>query len=216
VDVVSVRGPHAPKGIERAARAALWAKLIECYRPGAQRDAALHGKVIVAAKATRAGKLVGPRVASATLRDGEVARCFQARVAGLDVPSARAASAVTLSLAIFPGDEPLPPAPDAIVPGPGRLDVDATRAALGGATPALAACFAAGRAEDPGLWGRLAVRVHVGADGRVDEAFEVESRFPDPRVTACVLRAARGLALPPPAGGDFRAILPLRFGEPPR
>ncbi len=216
VDVVAVRGPHAPRAIERVARAALWAKLIECYRPGAQRDGALRGKVTVVAKATRAGKLAAPRLASVTLRDPEVVRCFVARVAGLDVPPARAASTVTLSLQIAPGDEPLPPAADLILPGSGRLDPELARAAFAAAEPALVACFAASRAEDPGLWGRIAVRVHVAADGRVDEAFEAESRFPDPRVTACVLRAARGLVLPSPIGGDLRAIVPLRFGAPPR
>ena len=30
------------------------------------------------------------------------------------------------------------------------------------------------------------------------------------------LRAARGLVLPSPIGGDLRAIVPLRFGAPPR
>lgn len=215
VDVVAVRGPHAARDVERAARAALWGKLIECYRPGAQRDGALRGKVTVVAKASRAGKLVGARLAGATLPDREVARCFAARVVGVDVPPARAASSVTLALQIAPGDAPLPPPASAVVPGPGTLEPEAARAAVLASMSSFEACYAAALADAPALWGRLAVRVHVAADGRVDEAFETESRFPDDGVTACVLRAARALALPAPTGGELRLVLPLRFGAPP-
>ncbi len=43
----------------------------------------------------------------------------------------------------------------------------------------------------PELWGRLGIRFHLTEKGALDEAFEAETRFPDERVTLCVLRAAR-------------------------
>jgi hypothetical protein len=79
------------------------------------------------------------------------------------------------------------------------------------AQPVLQACYEPALAYAPGLWGRLGVRFHVTDHGKTDEAFEVESRFPDERVTLCVLRAARKLSFPTPAGGDIRFVVPLRF-----
>jgi hypothetical protein len=51
----------------------------------------------------------------------------------------------------------------------------------------------------------------VTEKGKTAEAFEVESRFPDERVSLCALRAARKLSFPKPADGDIRFIVPLRF-----
>jgi hypothetical protein len=53
--------------------------------------------------------------------------------------------------------------------------------------------------------------LHVTPSGKVDEAFEVESRFPDESAARCVLREARALEFPPPQGGDVRIVVPLRF-----
>ncbi len=79
------------------------------------------------------------------------------------------------------------------------------------ALPTFEACYRPALAYAPKLWGRLGVRFHQTDKGKVDEAFEAESRFPDERVTLCVLRAARALAFPKPAGGEVRFVVPLRF-----
>ena len=79
------------------------------------------------------------------------------------------------------------------------------------ALPTFEACYQAALGYAPELWGRLGIRFHVTEKGQTDEAFEVESQFPDERVTLCVLRAARKLRFPRPSGGDLRFVVPLRF-----
>jgi hypothetical protein len=98
-----------------------------------------------------------------------------------------------------------------IVPGDGALAPEEIQAVIEAAQPTFEACYRAALEYAPELWGRLGIRFHITEKGKTDEAFEVESRFPDERVTLCVLRAARKIAFPAPAGGDMRFIVPLRF-----
>ena len=116
-----------------------------------------------------------------------------------------------MELQIGHGDEPVPPPPAHVVPGEGEIPPEAIRAVVLGALPAFEACYRPALEYAPELWGRLGIRFHVSEDGKTDEAFEVESRFPDERVSLCVLRAARKLRFPAPVGGDLRFIVPLRF-----
>jgi hypothetical protein len=77
--------------------------------------------------------------------------------------------------------------------------------------PALEVCYQRALLYRPELWGRIVLRLHVTETGKVDEAFETESRFPEGPTLRCILGRARELHLPRPSGGDLRLVVPLRL-----
>jgi hypothetical protein len=109
----------------------------------------------------------------------------------------------------------MPPPPSLITPGDGQFDVEAVRSVMTAALPDLEACYRPALVYAPELWGRLGIRFHLTEKGKLDEAFEVESQFPDERVSLCALRAARKLKFPKAVGGEIRFVVPLRFGKEP-
>ncbi|WP_437999235.1 AgmX/PglI C-terminal domain-containing protein [Sorangium sp. So ce185] len=216
VDIDKVNGPLKAREVERIARRHLWIHVYACYRLRAYRDPSLHGKTTVRLTVSRAGKVTGARATSSTLSAPDVVSCLAARARSLPLPRAKAGSTVVATLQVYPGDDPVEPPPSVLAPGPGELRPDAIEAALAEAMPAFRSCYDAALAGAPALWGRLAIRFHVTDSGAVDEAFEVESRFPDERLARCVLRRARALTFPAPEGGDLRFVVPLRFSPDPQ
>jgi hypothetical protein len=214
VDVPRARGPHAAADLQRALRKLLWIKVVECYGLGAWNNPKLRGTASLVASVAADGKVSASRVTATTFPDDAVPRCLADRLRRVPLPRAKGRSVASVEIQVGPGDEPVPPPPDLVVPGDGELDPPAIRAVVEAARPAFEACFEPALAYAPALWGRLGVRFHVTDRGKTDEAFEVESRFPDERVTLCVLHAARKLVFPKPAGGDIRFVVPLRFWSP--
>jgi hypothetical protein len=216
LDVVRARGPLGAAEAQRVLRRAFWGKAVECFGLGAYKVQSLRGAATIAFGVSAAGKILqGARVTHSTFHDEDVDRCLAERLRGLSLPSARGGTGVTIELQIGHGNEPVPPPPALVVPGEGEVPVGAIRAVIEAALPTFEACYRPALAYAPELWGRLGIRFHVTEDGKTDEAFEVESRFPDERVTLCALRAARRLAFPKPEGGDLRFVVPLRFGSEP-
>jgi outer membrane biosynthesis protein TonB len=211
VDVVKVKGPHEAASIQKIARGSLWGRIINCYRLGAYKDQSLKGKTTVRFQVSRAGKASRAAVASSTLPDKEVASCLAGEFNALQFERAKAGSSVTATIEVSPGDDPQPPPASAVKPGSGVLRPTEVRRVVLTAVPRIEACYRAGLVALPELWGRIEVRLHVTASGKVDEAFETESSFPEKRVTRCVLRELRGLELPPPTGGDVRVMVPIRL-----
>lgn len=217
VEVVSVKGPHAAAAIQRIARASLWGRIIECYRPGAQKDQSLKGKTTIRFQVSKAGKPSRAKATASTLPDKDVAACLARQANTLELARAKAGSTVTATIQVYPGDDPIPPPPGALPkPGSGVLPPAEVRRLVLDIQPRIEACYRAIQGALPELWGRIEARLHVTAAGKVDEAFEAESRFPEESVTRCVLRELRALELPKPAGGDVRIIVPIRLapGEP--
>src|SRR5690606_31021145 len=116
-----------------------------------------------------------------------------------------------VDIRVGPGDEPMPPPQDLIVPGDGVLSVEAMRAGVTAGLPAFETCYRAAFSYAPALWGRIVIRFHVTARGILDEAFEAGSHFPDARVRQCVLREARKPKFDKPKDGDVRFLAPVRF-----
>jgi outer membrane biosynthesis protein TonB len=185
--------------------------VIGCYRLGAYKNQTLKGKTTVRFQVSRAGKVSRAAATGSTLADKDVVACLAREVNSLTAPRAKAGSTATATIQIYPGDDPMPPPESAIKAGPGMLSPAEIQRVMTAALPRFEACYKTSLEAFPELWGRLAVRFHVTASGKVDEAFEVESRFPDERAARCVLREARALEFPPPAGGDLRFIAPLRL-----
>ncbi|MGK3997104.1 AgmX/PglI C-terminal domain-containing protein [Sorangium sp. So ce1024] len=216
VDIASVKGPLKAREVERIARRHLWIHVYSCYRLRAYRDPSLHGKTTVRLTVSRTGKVTGARATSSTLSAPDVVSCLAARARTLSLPRAKAGSTVVATMQVYPGDDPVEPPPSVLAPGPGELQPEAIATAAAEALPAWRSCYEAALADAPALWGRLAIRFHVTDTGAVDEAFEAESRFPDERLTRCVLRRARALTFPAPEGGDMRFVVPLRFSPEPQ
>jgi hypothetical protein len=136
------------------------------------------------------GKVLGARsIGPAAERD--YARCVLERVRALDfTPGFARKLDVELSLKQWPGHAPVPPrAPDDAPPV--RLPSEA-RAALEGLTPQLVACYQKGLDTDPKLWGRIALRLKLGEGGAVQDATEVETRFPSAAVAECARQTLLG------------------------
>jgi hypothetical protein len=211
VEIVKVKGPHAAASIQRIARRSLWGRIVECYRLGAHKDQSLKGKTTVRFQVSKSGKASRAAAAGSTLPDKEVVRCLAREVNTLELDRAKAGSSVTATIQVYPGDDPMAPPPSALKPGSGVLSPAEVQRAVLSAKPRIEACYRAALGALPELWGRIGARLHVTASGKVDEAFETESRFPEEGVTRCVLRELRGLELPPPSGGDVRIVVPIRL-----
>jgi len=215
VDVQSAVGGHKAADVQRVLRKMLWIKVIECYGLGAYKDQKLRGIIALGFRVSSGGKISGARAISATLPDPEVVACLVERLQRVELPKAKKGTKAALQIEVGHGDEPMPPPLSLITPGDGALDVEAVRAVVTAALPALEGCYRPALEYAPSLWGRLGIRFHLTEKGKLDEAFEVESQFPDERVALCVLRAARKLKFPRMDGGEIRFVVPLRFGAEP-
>ena len=211
LDVTQAAGPRSAAELQRVLRRTFWSRAVECFSLGAYKDQKLRGTATLVLNVTPAGQVRAARVAATTFQDPDVNACLADRAHRVELPRARARSSVTMALQIGHGDEPVAPPGKLIVPGDGELTPEAIQAVVEAARPELEGCFGLALPYRPELWGRLGIRFHVTDKGKTDEAFEVESTFPDELVRLCVLRAARKLTFPTPVGGDLRFVVPLRF-----
>jgi hypothetical protein len=211
LEVAEARGPLSQTDAQRVLRAKFWIKAVECFSLGAYKDQALRGAAALAVSVAANGHVASASVRETTFADDDVNLCLLDRMRGMSLPRARAGSRFRVELQIGHGDEPVPPPASLVVAGEGELTPEVISGVIEAARPAFEGCYREAFAYAPELWGRLGIRFHVTEKGKTDEAYEAESRFPDERVTLCVLRAARRLKFPKPTGGDLRFIVPLRF-----
>jgi hypothetical protein len=211
IDVTSVTGPHKQTEVERLLRRNHWIRVIGCYRLGAYKNQALRGDTNVSFTISSAGAVKSPRVRSSSLTDEVVATCLARELTRLTLPRAPRSSKVTSMIHVAPGDEPLPPPEEELVPGDGTMDLGEARQRVRLAAPQFELCYKRARLARPELWGRLVLRFHVTDEGKLDEVFETESRFSEGSTVRCVLRKARELSFPRPIGGDVRFLVPLRL-----
>jgi hypothetical protein len=211
VDVERTRGSHKARTLEREARKSHWISMVRCYRLGAYKDPELSGVTRARIEVRRDGKVTGARLLATELDDRAVALCMVKKLRELRFPTARSGSTAWLSMRIGPGDDPLPPPDDQLLPGSGELSVDAMKQGVESGLGAFETCYRDALGYAPALWGRIVLRLHVSERGVLDEAFEGGSRFPDKRMLQCVLRAARKLSFERPKGGDLRFLAPIRF-----
>ncbi|MFT3773306.1 MAG: AgmX/PglI C-terminal domain-containing protein [Minicystis sp.] len=211
IDVTRASGAIRAADAQRVLRKGLWIKVVECFSLAAYKDQKLRGAVKLAATVSATGKVSSARATQHNFPDDEVPRCLGNQLRAFAMPKAKGRTTLALEIQIGHGDEPVPPPASLIVAGDGELTPEQVRTAIEGAQPEFEGCYRAALAYAPELWGRMGIRFHVTEKGKTDEAFEVESRFPDERVSLCVLRAARQIVFPKPVGGDLRFIVPLRL-----
>jgi hypothetical protein len=100
VNVVSVRGPHAPRDVQRAARLA-WGRIIRCYKSN---DNGAKGRLELELRISKAGSVAQVRVGPATLDSAALVRCLADTMNGLAMPSASADSVADIEIQVAPGD----------------------------------------------------------------------------------------------------------------
>lgn len=101
VNVLSVRGPHAPGEVQRAARLA-WGRIIRCYK---SIDNGAKGTTELELQVSKAGSVVQVRIGPSTLDNAELVRCLAGTMQGLAMPRASAASTAGIEIRVAPGDK---------------------------------------------------------------------------------------------------------------
>ncbi|HEY1552730.1 MAG TPA: AgmX/PglI C-terminal domain-containing protein, partial [Kofleriaceae bacterium] len=86
---------------------------------------------------------------------------------------------------------------------------DATMSSVVGShRPEVLKCLAAGKSNDKAMKGTVDLQLQVGDDGRVHRV-QVQSTLKDPRVAACIIKAANAWTFPGHAGGDASVAYPF-------
>jgi hypothetical protein len=215
VDIARTRGVREAEVLKVARSKGYWPIRL-CFEQGLRKAQRLHGTMSLALVIGQGGAVKGSRKVASVLDDADVARCIVRSFRKLALASpTRKTGTVTLAISLWPGDDPVyvPGSPD---PNAGTSPNETAQlaASLRGRWPEVQSCLRKGLARNQGLWGRMALRMHVSPNGEVLDASQVESRFQDPGVTACVLGVYRSASLPAP-GKDIIVVYPLRLGSPP-
>ncbi len=211
LNVTAAAGPHKLGDLQRLGRRNHWINVIRCYRLGAYKDSNLRGWTKATAEITKAGDVRAAALLETELDDAEVAACIVDKLRTLKFSPQKGGTRASFEIKVGPGDEPMPPPAELILPGEGQLAPEKLLEVVEAARPAFVACYSAAFGYAPELWGRVLVRFHLTERGKLDEAFEAGTQFPDPRVSQCVVHEARKLKFPKPDGGDMRFVVGLRF-----
>ena len=210
-----------------------------CFEEGLRSDQRLKGQTLVRFSIGRTGTITAARLVKTKLGDRSVAECLRDATKTTKKlvfkPAPKKRLDVELSIKLWPGDAPVPPK-DPPDPerwtNPGEVDTAAVGAAVDSIRPSVRRCYAEGLERNEGLWGRLAIRVHLDERGRTpscakcakDDANcrlqcgrsrEFGSRFPDREVARCVLRSLRDASFPPPREGPASFVVAFRLGRNP-
>lgn len=190
-----------------------------CYEDALRRDAKLSGETRIRFTIGRSGRVTRAEVRRTAL-DEEAGRCLSLAVENLSYEPGPAFGlvAVELSVKFWRGDAPLPaigPAPGNLFENPGRLEPNVIAEVLEPALSDVERCYAQGLVRDPALWGRIGLRIDLGADGSIEGVHEDESRFPDREVSGCVVTHVSQRTFPAPSGGPLSFVQAFRLGAPP-
>jgi hypothetical protein len=96
VTVQFVRGPHAKKDVERAAR------IVRCYKASKQPKGALTLELELAGS----GKVMHARRKRSSFGDKELTACLAKTMRGVPMPKARSGSTARIEIQLAPGDPP--------------------------------------------------------------------------------------------------------------
>lgn len=212
VDVLKISGHISEADVLRQARSKGYWPFRLCYEEGLRRSQKIHGTVRVRVTIGSNGAVRGAQKVAAEVDDPTVVGCVvkAARGLSLAVPE-RGTPSATLEVSLWPGDD----AVHAPTPSGGKklriADTSALVAALRAHLPDVRSCLTEGQKRQPGLWGRIGMRLRIRAAGEIVDASEIESRFPDPDVTFCVLKAFAHTDVPAPRE-ELIIVYPLRLG----
>ncbi|MEZ4223680.1 MAG: AgmX/PglI C-terminal domain-containing protein [Polyangiaceae bacterium] len=191
-----------------------------CFEEGLRENPALSGKTTLRLTIDGRGRVVAPRVTATKLKDAEVPECLRKRTQELTFPPPPRGRSigVDLTVELWPGDAPVsriaPPRGEHF-DNPGTLDATVLENRLRELVPQIAECYDGGLSADPDLWGRLAFRLDVAANGKLARSHEEETRFPDRGVRRCVQKLLNSFRPGAPRGGEVHMVAAFRLGAPP-
>lgn len=111
VDVVDAQGELPAEELQRIARNSGYWPFRRCYEDGLRRDQRLKGKVVLEVVVAEDGSVESSAAMTAsTLADDVVVACVAQQAQRLSFAASEAPTTATLSVALSPGDEPVPPA----------------------------------------------------------------------------------------------------------
>ena len=112
----------------------------------------------------------------------------------------------TFLLALVFGSVAAPPS------GEESLSPEAIQKVVRASSGAMRECYVAGLKKNRDLRGTLTTRFAIGRDGHVVSASEApSSRFPDAKVTECVIAEFSALKFPPPDNAPVSVVYPIVF-----
>jgi hypothetical protein len=197
------------KRIERVARSSGYWPLRGCFEQAQRMSPKPERGARVRLSLSASGRVLGSRLLDAP-SERDYARCVLERLRQLDFsPGFTRKLDIEISVKQWPGHAPVPPrAPD---DAPRFRASGELLAACEGLSPSLSTCYQAGLERDPKLWGRLALRLELDSEAVVQNATEVETRFPDPSVVECARQTFVGARLD--AHEVAQLTLAIRFGQ---
>jgi len=183
-----------------------------CFETGLRNDAKLGGKTRIRFRVTRSGHISSSRLVQTKLKDADVAACLVEAAQEIELLAPARTIDVEATIALWPGDAPLP----TLLEEPEKklsLDSDVITRALESARPSFASCYREALERDPALWGRIELGIELGADGAIAKVSERDSHFPDKAAVSCAISAAGALTLPAlKSRPSF--VIGLRLGAP--
>jgi hypothetical protein len=214
VDVMDVRGEVSEAEMQRAARLKSYWPFRICFEQGLRRTQKLHGTIKLRLTLGPSGRPSGVQQLGTELSDAAVVSCVVKSAMGLGLPApSSGAPQITLDISLWPGDEPVSVKSGARGNEAAPAEAKAMIEQLRTHGSDVRSCYAAGLGRHEGLWGRLALALHI-TSGVVDDVNEVESHFPDTEVTACI-RKVFLRATVPSTERELTVVYPLRLGRAP-
>jgi len=212
VDVLKISGHINEAEVLRQARSKGYWPFRLCYEEGLRRSQKVHGTIDVRVSVGATGAARSASKVAAEVDDPTVIGCVVKAARGLALPAPeRGTPSVTLQVSLWPGYDAVHTAPAQEAKKPRMGDTAALVTALRTHLPEVRSCFVEGRKRHPGLWGRIGMRLRIRAAGEIVDATEIESRFPDPDVTFCVLKSFAHSDVPAPRE-ELIIVYPLRLG----
>ncbi len=182
-----------------------------CFEATARDNPSKGGDTWILVQFSSHGRSTTSRLLKSNVKQPQIADCLVRATHSISLQRPpRAGANVTLLVRIFPGDAPLVPS-NSLESKTITVDQGAFTAAIRPIQTAIEACVRAGLDHDPKLWGRLALLLYLDNLGRVVQAMEHESRFPNSSVVKCSVDAARAHSLPNITKGGWHLIA-LRVG----
>ncbi|HMA91150.1 MAG TPA: hypothetical protein VKP30_00625, partial [Polyangiaceae bacterium] len=178
-----------------------------CYEDGARERPNSGGKTWLRVSLRADGFVLGARVTRTDLSERRIATCLAKAARHVRIPNVGRRVDAELMVAVWPGDVPLLPLPDAAVPAA----PDGFNHTLVETEPGVQACFRSARQRDPALWGRLALSFGVDDQGRAFDVREYQSQFGDPAAAACVATLLTSLGFPPSSREAPRIVAAWRL-----
>jgi serine/threonine protein kinase len=137
--------------------------------------------------------------------DAPVAPADDAPVATIDAPPVAAPVAEQAIAA------PAAETPIAAIEVPQQapsIDMATMSSVVGSHRPEVLKCLAAGKSKDKSMKGTVELQLQVGDNGKVHRV-QVQSTLKDPRVAACIVKAATAWMFPGHTGGDASVAYPF-------